>query len=315
MTADRPARIERSVLEAGSDVHVDLVVVRGAHDGPTLSILGAIHGDEPEGSLAIDAAIAELDQKHLRGTVRAVAICNVAAAATDSRLSPLDGKNLAREFPGAADGSPTQRLADLLTRCVIEGSDVLVDLHSAGRDYVMPFFAGYEANRPWSAISSRAAMAFGSPLVWEHNSVAPGRSISAASLCAVPSIYVEAMGGDAVTGTTLDALVAGLNRVMSTVGMIDWADAAPPPARVLKGGDGNVDASVSCRAAGMCITRVTPGEPVDACRLIAQIYAEGRPVDEVYAPSAGMVMMLRRKPRVDAGDAIAMLGPLAVAAR
>lgn len=312
-TAVSPLRIERTLLDAGGEAKAEMTVVTGARGGPTLSVLAGIHGDEPEGSLAVQAVLAGIEDLHLRGTLRAVPICNVAAAAADSRVSPVDGRNLAREFPGDAGGSASQRLAEILTRRVIVGADLLVDLHSAGRDYMMPFFAGYEANRPWSETSARAAMTFGAPLVWRHSSVAPGRTISAASANSVPSIYVEATGGGAVSGDTLDQLVAGLYRVMSVLGMIDRADRPSARARVLEGGDGNVDASISCGVSGSCVTRVVAGQAVHAGDVIAEIYVDGRPAEVLHVPSTGTVMMLRRKPQVEAGDAIAMLGPPAVA--
>jgi predicted deacylase len=307
--------VERITLDAGPDAVADLIVFRGRRAGPTVSILGGVHGDEPEGSLAIEAVLANLDRSALKGVIRAVPVCNPAATRADSRVNPVDRLNMARVFPGSADGRPTERLAHVLTRQVISGSDLLVDMHSAGRDYVMPFFAGYDAGRPWGATSGRAAQAFGAPLIWEHDVVAPGRSLSAASELRVPSIYVEASGGGTVSGETIDALVSGLRRVLSEFGLIEPTEPAPTSARVVRGGNGNVDESVSCRAAGLCVTRVAAGALVESGQPIAEIYVDGLVVEQVCAPATGTVMMLRRKPRVEAGTGIAMMGPTPVAAR
>ena len=307
--------MERSTLAAGPGIGVEIVVVRGTSHGPTLSLLGGIHGDEPEGSLAIQVLLAGIVSKDLRGTVRAVPVCNAAAAQAETRLSPLDGLNLAREFPGIPEGLPSQKLAHVLTERAIAGTDMLVDLHSAGRDYVMPFFAGYEANRPWSNISARAAREFGAHLVWEHGSVAPGRTISAASTLGLPSIYVEASGGGSMSGSTIDALIIGVRRVMAGMGMIEPVGAAAAPSGLLRGGDGNVDESLRCAEAGLCVSWVMAGDVVKAEQLIAEIYVGGVVAEEVRAPVAGTVMMLRRKPRVEGGEAIAMLGPTPSAAR
>jgi predicted deacylase len=309
------AGVERITLDGGPDATTEMIVARGSGQGPTVSIIGGVHGDEPEGSIAIDALLAGLDTSRLKGIIRAVPVCNPVAAQADSRVNPLDGLNLAREFPGAPDGRPTQKLAHVLAREVIAGSDLLVDLHSAGRDYLMPFFAGYDASRPWSTISARAARAFGAPLIWEHNAVAAGRSISAASELEVPSIYVEAAGGGMVSGATIDQLLSGLKRVLAEFGLAGPTEAAPPPARLLRGGDGNVDESVSCTIAGLCVTRIAAGEVADSGDAIADIYVDGVVAERVLAPLKGTVMMLRRKPRVEAGQAIAMLGPIPVAAR
>src|SRR6185437_5340429 len=127
----------------------------------------------------------------LGGRVKVVPVSNPLAFAARSRTSPPDGGNLARVFPGRADGSVTERIAHLLTREVIEGADLLVDLHSAGARYEMPVFAGFVSDAPMGARSGEATAAFGAPMVWEHLGSGPGRSMSAAGELGVASIYVE----------------------------------------------------------------------------------------------------------------------------
>ena len=46
-------------------------------------------------------------------------------------------------FPGAPDGSPTEQIAHLLTQRLIDGVDLLIDLHSAGANFDMPLLCGY----------------------------------------------------------------------------------------------------------------------------------------------------------------------------
>lgn len=309
-TARENEGVKRVSLDAGAGSHLEMVLAEGAGEGPTLAILGGVHGDEPEGSLAIEILLAGLTRSSLMGTVRAVPVSNPGATEADSRVTPADGLNLAREFPGLPEGHPTQRLAYLITRHVISGADLLIDLHSAGRDYVMPYFAGFDASREWSATSARAAAAFGAPLIWEHNKVAPGRSISAAADLSVPAIYVEATGGGTVSGSTIDGLLAGLKRVMAEFGLLEPTEAASAPAAILRGGDGNVDESVTCTTDGVCVTRVAAGEIVESGDAIVDIYQQGNVAEYVRAPRRGTVMMLRKNPRVVAGQAIAMLGPI-----
>jgi predicted deacylase len=75
----------------------------------------------------------------------------------------VDGKNLNRVYPGKADGTLSERIADTITREVIDRADYLVDLHCGD---------GNEALRPysyWEAIgtpevsekSKQMALAFG----------------------------------------------------------------------------------------------------------------------------------------------------------
>ena len=97
--------------------------------GPRVVVLGGVHGDETEGVLAASRLTREVDAL-ARGILDVVPVCHEVAFAADSRTSPLDGGNLARVFPGDAAGSPTERLAHHLTRDVLQGADLLVDLHT-----------------------------------------------------------------------------------------------------------------------------------------------------------------------------------------
>ena len=55
----------------------------------------------------------------------------MAKAAT--RLSPLDGKNLNRSFPGRADGTMTEIIAHYLTTVLFPLADIVIDIHTGGR--------------------------------------------------------------------------------------------------------------------------------------------------------------------------------------
>lgn len=284
----------------------------GRPGGPVLSVLGGVHGDELEGVVAARALIEYLREREasLRGQVRIVPVSNPPAFAARRRTSPIDGANLARVFPGSEHGSITERAAAVITAEVIAGSDVLVDLHSAGADYVMPVFAGCVVGGDVAARSLEATYAFGAPVVWEHDGSGPGRSLSAAFDLNVPSIYVEGSGGGGLVGHDLDVYVHGLHRLLAWLGILDSPLDPPVPPIVLRGGDGDVDASLSCGVGGFCITRVHPGQVIASGDLIAEIVDDrGRTAEEVRARRDGTVMMLRRRADVAAGDGIAMMGP------
>lgn len=294
-----------TLLEVGDDTTLCVQEVVGAADGPTVSLLGGVHGDEFEGIAAVRTVLHRLDPGAVRGRVRAVAVANPPAHRAGTRTSPGDGGNLARLFPGRADGTVTERLADALTRYVIAGADLLVDLHSAGENYAMPFFAGFG-----DPAGAPAGYAFGAPLVWDHEGLNPGRSLTAAADLEVPAIYVEGAGGGALRRDELHGYVDGVLRTLGHLGMLDGAPPASPPPAVLRGGDGNVDASVSCTTDGWCVTAVRAGDPVDRGDLVAEILdPSGAVAERILAPLDGTVMMLRRKAPVTAGTGIVMLGP------
>jgi predicted deacylase len=304
----RPGR-ELERIDVGDGVVVELHRVRGGSDGPVLTVLGGVHGDELEGVAAARMLLAELDPAALAGELRVVPVVNPPAFAARTRTSPLDGANLARIFPGDPAGSVSERIAHAIATRTIRDADLLVDLHSAGRDYAMPWFAGYVATgAPGEA---EAARAFGAPLVWEHDSINPGRTISTAAEHGVPAVYVEGGGGGALLREEVAGNVAGTRAVMALLGMLDEEPPHAHAPHVLRGGAGNVDASLSCAAAGWCSTAVFAGDVVERGELIAEVIGEdGRIAERVVAPVDGTIMLLRRRAEVAAGDAIAMLGPV-----
>lgn len=294
------------------DGHRIEVGVYGRTGGPVLSVLGGVHGDELEGIVAARRLIEHLraHEDDLAGQVRVVAVSNPAAFAARRRTTPADGANLARVFPGRPDGTITERAAAVITAEVITGSDLLVDLHSAGADYVMPVFAGCVLGGAVEARSIEATYAFGAPVVWEHDGSGPGRSLSAAFDLGVPSLYVEGSGGGGLVGDDLDVYINGLHRLLAWLGILGGPVEPPAAPLVLRGGDGDVDASLSCETAGFCITRVRAAEVISVGDLIAEIVDDqGRITEEVRARRDGTVMMLRRRADVVPGDGIAMMGP------
>lgn len=313
MAPDRPAAADRpAVTTRRIDVGEATVVVRelvGAGDGPTVALLGGVHGDELEGIAAVRAVVAWLSAapRPWSGRLLAVAVANPPAHDAGARTSPLDGGNLARSFPGRADGTVTERIADALTEQVIRRADLLVDLHSAGVNYAMPFFAGFG-----DPAGAPAAYAFGAPLVWAHDGLNPGRSLTAAASHGVPACYVEGGGGGSLRRAELVGYRDGVLRVLGLLGLLppDDVPAASGPRRILRGGDGDVDSSVSASVPGWCVTAVRAGDQVGRGDLVAEILdPDGVPAEEIRAPHAGTVMMLRRRAEVEPGVGIVMLGP------
>lgn len=102
------------------------------HEGPTLIVLGAIHGNEICGPKAIEKVVKKFDSQKLilsRGRVIFIPISNPIAYSKNKRYIAED---LNRVF--AKTRKPKtyeQKLANILCN-LIDRSDVLLDLHSTG---------------------------------------------------------------------------------------------------------------------------------------------------------------------------------------
>ncbi|MEJ7594267.1 MAG: succinylglutamate desuccinylase/aspartoacylase family protein [Planctomycetaceae bacterium] len=101
--------------------------------GPTVLILGGNHGDEYQGQIAAMKLARELTPDMVTGRVILIPSLNFPAARAATRLSPLDGMNMNRAFPGEPEGSVTSQVAHFLTTVLFPLSDVVIDIHSGGR--------------------------------------------------------------------------------------------------------------------------------------------------------------------------------------
>lgn len=307
--------IEDTAARAGAFRLPEVIEVIGRTPGPVVGILGGVHGDELEGVLAGRRIGRILDPAELRGTVRIAAPAHPVAWEAVSRTSPVDGLNLARVFPGDADGRPTEKVAAFLTARVIAGADLLVDLHSGGQGFDMALLVGYHAGAGQVCTrSAAAAAAFGAPFLWEHLEESPGRSLSAAAALDVPSVYVEGHGGGQVHREDLDGYVEGVLRVLHSLGMIDPArqirrDGATAAATsVVVRGDGDTDGGVKAVVDGYLVAAAAVGDHVTAGAVLGEVVdGNGETVALVRSPQDGFVMLLRRRSRIAVGDTLAIV--------
>lgn len=107
------------------------VIARGR--GPTVLCLGGNHGDEYQGQVALMRLAREVGPDEVTGRLIIVPSLNMPAAKAASRLSPLDGMNLNRAFPGMPEGAVTSQIAHYLSTVLFPAADVVIDIHSGGR--------------------------------------------------------------------------------------------------------------------------------------------------------------------------------------
>ena len=100
--------------------------------GPTVLLTGGVHGDEYEGPIAVSRLAQALKPEQIQGRVIMMPAVNVPAVMNDTRLSPVDDRDLNRCFPGNPRGTFSQMLAHFMDSVVLPHADVSVDLHTAG---------------------------------------------------------------------------------------------------------------------------------------------------------------------------------------
>lgn len=274
--------------------------------GYRIVIFGGVHGDETEGVIAA-SRIAGMALGLTAGSVTVLPIVNEEAYRADQRLTPADGANLARVFPGRKDGSPTEQIAYALTSDVLVGCDLLIDLHTSGRTLDIPFTIGYiDDGRDAKGLSERAAKAFGADFIWRHPIRPPGRTLNGADA----AIYTEAPGAGP---TGLDNAIAfsdGVLRVLDELGMLERplvARTTKAAQRIVGGNNVELDPLATTHD-GLFIHRSKSGQKVKKGDLLGLVVnLRGETLEEIRADVDGWVVSLKYRPQVVKGEPVAGL--------
>jgi N-alpha-acetyl-L-2,4-diaminobutyrate deacetylase len=149
-------------------VHLPVVSIRNG-DGPVLVFIGGNHGDEYEGPITLMKLVRALDSAEVNGQVIVIPALNFPAVMTGTRLSPIDGVNMNRAFPGQRDGSVSQMIAHFVQHKILPRCDALCDIHSGGKSMYFSPFAAYHnlPNKPVMEKARAATLAFGAPIALE----------------------------------------------------------------------------------------------------------------------------------------------------
>ncbi len=207
--------VAKTIAGSSRTLDVFVVVTRGVKPGPTLCLIGGIHGDELNGVEIAHRIYAGTPGSALSGTLIAVPVVNVQGFRSGSRYLP-DRRDLNRGFPGSANGSLASRIAHQLYQGVIRHCDALIDLHtgSASRTNLPQIRTDLE-----SPPALALARSFGVGVVLHGRG--PRGSLRRAVLDAgLPAVIYEAGEPLRFEEVEIARGVEGVQNVMADLGMI-----------------------------------------------------------------------------------------------
>ena len=285
---------------AGHDIELPVLLARGARPGPTLVVTSGVHGDEFEGIQAIFDVFGSIDTGEMSGDLLAVSVANPPAYWNGTRTSPLDGGNLARVFPGDANGKPTEVIAHALGQAIIARADFYLDLHSAGVRWLMPTMVGYDAN---DSRGREAALCFGAKVIWAHPVIASGRTISFANQRNIPWLYTEARGAGRIDSGDLDVFRDGIFNLLRHLGILSGDAASGRRVEWRLEGDGNIEAGATSTKAGFFVPLVGILEQVkEGQELGRTVDFHGKTIETFRAPSNGVMALVRQFRMIEPGE-------------
>ncbi|NMR28513.1 succinylglutamate desuccinylase/aspartoacylase domain-containing protein [Crystallibacter degradans] len=295
------------------------VAVISSGTGPTALLVAGTHGDEYEGQVVLHELIRSLEPEHLNGTVVIVPAANAPAVRAGTRVSPIDGGNLNRSYPGQELSGPTDQVADLIAGTLLPEADVVIDLHSGGSNSTyLPSMFIYRGpdQQTWERKVS-ASRAMGLPYVIAvQPRLEPGSLSTAGDDAGVLALSTELGGGGTVDPGILADARRGVRSLLAHLGILaaqpgtevePEATAAEPTWLELV-----PDSPVMATAAGIFEPLVGLGQRVRAGDPVARVHAIddlARPPQEYTARVDGVVAILRRPALVALGNYLLHVAP------
>ncbi|MCL4797716.1 MAG: succinylglutamate desuccinylase/aspartoacylase family protein [Bryobacteraceae bacterium] len=152
---------------------VPLTVINGLRSGqpPGVAVFGGTHGNEYEGQIAVKRLCGDLDAAAMSGRVILMPQLSESACRAGQRISPEDGVNMNRAFPGSPRGALSYRIAHFVKTLVFPQVKIVVDLHAGGHEANFPLCTSLHpvADPSQYAEMIAAASLFDPPFVYVYS--------------------------------------------------------------------------------------------------------------------------------------------------
>ncbi len=286
--------------------------IRGSQPGPTVTLIGGVHGDEYEGALTLHRLAQELKAEAVHGCLLIVPALNSPGIASGTRALPISGENLDLCFPGRLHGTVGERLAREVFERLIQPADLVLDLRSGGRGLQFADSAAVRSvgvrNCSSDALSEAAMIAFGAPnSVRLPPSAGPGCLQATVESAGKAYVQSELGGGGGCTRQALEVARVGCHNVLRYMGVLN-EDVQLRASRMLEVRDSSffVHAPVS----GLLEPFAQPGGDVwqgDTLASLVNLDQSAIEPHRVPVPRNGVLLALHHGGPVRAGELIGVL--------
>jgi len=296
-------------------VEIPIVVVKNGR-GPTVLFTGGVHGDEYEGPIAVSELARTLRPEEVQGRVIMMPAVNVPAVHSNTRLSPVDNRDMNRCFPGDPRGTFSEMVAHYLDAVILPMVDISVDLHTAGHsgDSIASTNMHSIADPALMARTLAAAEAFGAPYNVVFSGVDEGATLtSSVERRGILSLGTELGGWGRVSIEGVRIARRGLRNILRHTGVIEGT----PETSQRNGSPGTRHMKV---ANSRCYSFAPAAGTFEPCNLVGDAVRAGEPAGylhfvedidrepvQVTHGAEGILWMSAGPGRVARGDTVAVV--------
>lgn len=270
-----------------TDITIPATLLCGRKAGKTITISAGVHSREYIGIETLIRLAQELTPEMVQGTILLLHCCNYKGfLSRSSDVMPQDGKNLNRVFPGAADGTPTQKLAAFLESEIIGHTDYLVDLHSGGFcEALVPHVYYHGAAKP-SVCAESFRIAEMTSAKFLVRSETKNGFYSHAGQCGVPAIILERGGCGLLHEEEVRQDLADVKNILRGLGFLQDLPAKIFPHRLAQNGH-----YLNAPASGCWYPKKQPGDRLKTGELLGEIRSiYGETLFRISAEAGGVLL-------------------------
>jgi len=298
-------------LAGWANILIPITIVKNG-SGPTLLALGGNHGDEYEGPVALMKLARELQPGQVNGRVILIPALNLPAVLAGTRLSPIDGVNLNRAFPGKYNDSVTGLIAHYLTSVLFPLADIVMDIHGGGRS--MDFFPCAHLHRVSDEEQFQKMLA--AAKVWGQRYVFIYADITGEGLLPVQAesmgkvvVTTEMGGAGQCSPSVLQITERGVRNVMIHLGLTK-GELDPPPSEVTVVASTDREDYHLSPANGIYESFFEVGQSVEKGEPLGQVHFPERhdySPEVLIAQSTGILICRRFPAGTHRGDCVAVI--------
>ncbi len=296
-------------------VDIPVTIINGAEKGPTFTIIAGIHGMEYPTIMSLLELRKEIDPRKLKGNLIIIPIVNVQSFYKRTPfINPLDNLNLNRVFPGSADGTITEVMADWMTKEVFAVTDVLLDMHGGdvGEDLI-PFMCYYENKefKQQTELASRLSEISGFDTVVSYPYILPADkpamyAFKQAVRQGITALSIEIGKLGNWSKSEISMTKDGIYRMMTELKMYENKQVKPVQSAKIHY---NRQAYVSVPVQGIFYSNVKAGDKVKKDAEIGYITdIFGNEIQKIVAPESGTVLYKVGTPPVNKGETLFCIG-------
>jgi len=298
----------------GEPIRFPVGTIYGENDGPTLLVLGGMHGSEFAGIEAAIRLFNEVDPKKLKGVLKVGMMYNVPAFENNlGFLVPHDGKNPMGTFPGNRLGTYGEAMAFYFNQEVLSKCDYFVELHGGDiPESLTPFVMHLAGGDPVVDEASRKmAEVYDIQLVVKGGQFSkdnmPHNAFGTAMMRGAPSILAESGQQGILKLEEVEVHLKGLRNILVHLGMLDGKIVKTNKRKFIQ----NYTA-IRSEYVGMWYPCVKLNQPVKTGDVVGHIRDYfGEPVAEIKSKLDGIITVVRTSPAVKVGNVLVEHGIVA----